>query len=463
MYATTADASLIAAPYQNGSSRTGMDRRVLFIAYQFPPVGGAGVQRVTKFIKYLNRSQWRTSVLTVANPSVPLYDDSLAADIPEQTIVRRAPTWEPSYAVKSVVSAGNGHANHFPGRAKGVLKGLIRRLSNMLLQPDPQVLWLPQAIREGRRLLKEVSHQAIVASGPPFSTFLVGSALSRRTGIPLVLDYRDEWDLSNAYLENKRLGLVSRFLQRRLQQRVVRSARAMVATTKASAQALERIRGIAGSSASVQWIYNGFDPEDFPAAAGFGPRPETCCRLVYVGTLWELTSIAPLVEGIEALADLRPDLVGRLELVVAGRCTGPQEQLLGRLKRLPCRVVRHAYLPHDQAVDLMASAHRLCVLLADLPGADRVVPAKLFEYMARRQPILAVAPRGELWDLLANYPAAQCVPPEDKDTLIQCLAGDIARPCQAPAPSPHIWDSRAFSRPYQAEQLAKLLNRLCRP
>src|SRR5436309_676692 len=85
-----------------------MDQRVLFVAYQFPPVGGAGVQRITKFVKYLPYHGWRASVLTVANPSVPVMDDSLSADIPPGTIVRRAQTLEPGYALKAVVSAGGG-------------------------------------------------------------------------------------------------------------------------------------------------------------------------------------------------------------------------------------------------------------------------------------------------------------------------------------------------------------------
>src|SRR5207253_1449493 len=78
------------------------------------------------------------------------------------------------------------------------LKNVLRRIANVVLQPDPQVLWLPQAIREGKRFLREVPHQAIVATGPPFSSFLVGAALARYTGLPLVLDYRDEWNLCNS-------------------------------------------------------------------------------------------------------------------------------------------------------------------------------------------------------------------------------------------------------------------------
>src|SRR5262249_18776022 len=84
-----------------------MTKRVLFIAYLYPPVGGAGVQRAAKFVKYLPQFGWLPTVLTVSNPSVPLFDESLAGDVAGETAVRRARTWEPSYALKSVVSAGS--------------------------------------------------------------------------------------------------------------------------------------------------------------------------------------------------------------------------------------------------------------------------------------------------------------------------------------------------------------------
>ena len=33
-------------------------KKVLIISYYFPPVGGAGVQRVLKFVKYLPQVGW---------------------------------------------------------------------------------------------------------------------------------------------------------------------------------------------------------------------------------------------------------------------------------------------------------------------------------------------------------------------------------------------------------------------
>ncbi|MCI0408957.1 MAG: group 1 glycosyl transferase, partial [Acidobacteria bacterium] len=184
---------------RSGSSG-GASRRVLFVAYQFPPVGGVGVQRVTKFVKYLPGYGWGTSVLTVANPSVPLIDQALLGDIPEGTLIRRARTWEPRYWMKAMVAAEKSAA--VEGGLVRQSRNVIRRTANLLLQPDPQILWVPPAVREGRRLIADVPHAAIVASAPPFSTFLVGRILARKSSLPLVLDYRDEWGLTNQLEQN---------------------------------------------------------------------------------------------------------------------------------------------------------------------------------------------------------------------------------------------------------------------
>lgn len=46
-------------------------KRVLIVAYYFPPSGGPGVQRVLKFVKYLPEFGWEPAVLTVADGDFP--------------------------------------------------------------------------------------------------------------------------------------------------------------------------------------------------------------------------------------------------------------------------------------------------------------------------------------------------------------------------------------------------------
>lgn len=396
-------------------------RRLLLVAYQFPPVGGAGVQRVTKFVKYLPQFGWQVTVLTVKNPSVPILDESLLRDIPAETVLARATTWEPGYAFKSLVAGANTPAAPtLQSVLRSSVKNAARRIANSLLQPDPQVLWVPNAIHMGRELLRNQPYDAILASGPPFSTFLVGQALSSQSGVPLAVDYRDEWDLANKYMENRKFGRLASFIQRRQQVRVLRSASAVIATTRASSARLQSAIERAGSRAQASCIYNGFDPDDFAVAAGNGVErsPHGPLRIVYVGTLWKLTSMAPFGDALRVMASRLPDLGRRLKLVVAGRRTPEEQQELASIQAATGCVEELPYVEHQEAVSLMRSADILLANLADLPGTDRVLPAKAFEYLAVRRPILALTPRGELWNLLQQHPGTALFNPAN--------TGDIA-------------------------------------
>ena len=433
-------------------------KRVLVVAYVFPPVGGAGVQRVTKFVKYLPRYRWLPSVLTVANPSVPVFDRSLGAEIPRDTILRYARSREPGYGLKKAVSGGSQKDGRHTAWLRRWMKALVRGASNLVLQPDSQILWWPEAVREGMRLLGEIQHDAIFVTAPPFSSLLVGASLSRRTGLPLILDYRDEWGISNKYWENKLRDPVSGWLQSRMQRNVMRAASALVATTRASAESLEQIARQAGADVQVTSIYNGFDSADLRAVETALPHHRQRYRLAYVGTLWNLTSVEPLVRAVETLAAEELELAGGLELVFTGRRTAPQDEWLDRLDRLPCRVIRQSYLDHSGVIELMHAADGLCLLLSDVPHAGRVVPAKVFEYLAVRRPIVSITPPGEVSELLGECPFANIHTPRDIRGIAQTLAREIRRFRDGTRPEFPSWDVSQFDRQNLTGELAGLLD-----
>ncbi len=441
-------------------------KRVLFVAYLFPPVGGVGVHRATKFVKYLPEFGWDCSVLTASNPSAPLFDESLLKNIPADTIIRKAKTYEPGYAMKSMVSASNGTAQKsgLKSAILGGVKSVARMVSNFVLQPDAQILWRPQAMREGLKLLREIPHDAIIATGPPFSSFLVGAALAKKTGVPLMLDYRDEWSISNAYWENKQQGRLSNWLQTRMQRKAVLAAQSLLATTPSSAEAVADFARQAGSTAPSTHIYNGFDPDDF-AAHDAAPiikkdygRGTDLYRMSFIGTLWNLNSIAPLVEAICQLAAANPQLVTHLELVCAGRKTADQEAHLDRLNGLPCHVVRLPFVEHSEAVQLMRASDALLMLNTDLPETKRIINAKTFEYMAAKRPVFVVAPEGDVWDILRDLPGTVLCAPSAVDTISERLGLEIERHrCSVHHHDDH-WNIARFERRHLAGELANLLD-----
>ena len=69
-------------------------RKVLVLAYRFPPQGGGGVQRTLKFVKYLPQQGWLPIVQTVSNPYWPLQDPTLLSEIPSFVKVHGTRTFE---------------------------------------------------------------------------------------------------------------------------------------------------------------------------------------------------------------------------------------------------------------------------------------------------------------------------------------------------------------------------------
>ncbi len=470
-------------------------KRVLLVAYSFPPVGGAGVQRPAKWVKYLQQFGWDVTVLTVENPSVPLLDESLLQEIPASVPIIKARTLEPGYRLKQAMIGSTSPAtnatasqsqptSHKPGifqrmvaRLLSFAKRCAKQCATTLLQPDAQRLWLPGAWKVACQALEETPHDALLVTAPPYSSFLLGQRLARKYHLPLILDYRDEWDLSSKYLENSPGGWYARFTQQRMQQAVLKSASAVIATTNASSAALRGQLKSLGLDTPIETIYNGFDTTDFASVSAPESSSSTTdrqpalpsasadrFRLVYTGTLWNLTDIQPVVRALELVCSHSPEIASNIELTVIGRKTPEQSQLLTRLAGLPCQIISRDYCPHAEVLGYQSQADSLLLLLSDVPGAERVVPAKLFEYLATRKQILAVVPPGETAEIVQTFHARSHFPPGDPQAIANWLIEQVRLKATSSSPEKSSFPEEellAYSRSRQTAQLAKLLSDVC--
>src|SRR5262245_19181969 len=74
-----------------GQPRSDIMKRVLFIAYLFPPIANSGTQRSLKFVKYLSHHGWDPIVLTAAHFDGHQIDERLLDEIPAGLRVERVP------------------------------------------------------------------------------------------------------------------------------------------------------------------------------------------------------------------------------------------------------------------------------------------------------------------------------------------------------------------------------------
>ncbi len=386
----------------------------LVVSYNFPPVGGAGVQRVVKLVKYLPEFGVSTTVLTVSNPSVPLRDEALLRDIPLGTRIVRAATLEPGYAAKQVV-----WENHAASNVSLLQRGrrLAIRAARQALVPDPQVLWLPAAAVTIRQELRMKAVNCVLISGPPFSQFLLAPlvrASSRRTAV--VVDYRDEWSTTRSTYEML-TGSLSRRVGTALEHVTLHAAHFVVTATEEFRENLLKNHSFLRPDRVVA-IPNGYDPDDFPEETG--EKTKDRLTLTYAGTVFKLTSPAGLLAAIRLLHEREPQLAKLLSVRFIGRIVQTEQQHFTGLERIGIECV--GYVPHDRVIGELSRCHVTLCILDDALGVERIYPAKIFELMRLSQPVLALTREGALSRLVRTHNLGVVIPPRAVERVAEQLS-----------------------------------------
>ena len=408
-------------------------KRLLLISYLWPPASGAGVHRPVKFARYLGRFGWDPLVLTARRPAALAHDPGLAANLPPELEVVRLFNLEAG-------GGGNGAAAGAPAGWRSWLAGL--------LFPDRHVLWLATGLPRALAAARKGRVRAVLATAPPFTSLVLGWLVARRMGLPLVLDFRDVWSgfYSRGYQPGK-AGRLRLELTRRLEGRLVRGAAAVITASPSHARELARLYG--GPPDKFTWIPNGFDPADF--AGEPPPAPEGGkFTLLYTGTIFRVTSLRHLWAGLELLDQ---DERARLRVKVVGRAAGGEVTDPG----LPgLEVVVSGHLDHAEVVRQQRAASALVLTLEEMPGSWRVIPSKLYEYLAARRPILALTAPGEASAIVEACHAGRVVPPGDPGAVAQVLRSWLEQPPPPPPPPPALFD-----RVEQTRLLSQVLARAC--
>jgi len=423
--------------------------RALIVAYAFPPTGGAGVQRISKMVKYLPSHGVRPSVLTVSNPSVPVTDESLLKDLPTDLEVIRARTFEPAYGAKK--AAWEAQTETKPTLKKRAVK-LASGFARQLMYPDVQMLWVPGASAALARTMLSAPPDVVLFSGPPFSPFLLAPLAHTRSAV--VLDYRDEWSTIRKTYEMTGSAL-ARVIGDPLEALLLKRADMVTtATEEFRLGLLERFPFLAPDS--VVAIPNGYDRDDFPANL---PGPPTDKLVIsYVGTIFKLVSPQGLLNAVRKLHAREPELAKLLHLRFIGRIVDSELPFFEGMESMG--VERVGYVAHDEAVKALATSHLICVLLDEVDGVERIYPAKIFEAMAIGRPTLTLTPKvSALARLVQKHKVGDLLTPRDEEGICTYLVAKLRafRDGDRGVPAPTSVDIESFDRRNTAGDFARVM------
>ena len=339
-----------------------------------------------------------------------------------------------------------------PARLLRVLRRLrLNKLLELLLWPDESIFWLLPALRASRRLTRELTPRAIVVFMMPYSTGLVGSMLSRRAGLPLIVNLDDSLTCSDMHPHfPTRLHYL---MARGLEDFYARRADATIYVSETNLQAI-RSRLPDVDPQRFHLVRYGADSAEVVAP----PSQSADFEIAYVGAMtgwWSLIDSAdgPLKAIYGAWSRLgryqrtaldprssSPAFIGRAIL----QATSEHPDWNGRVKiaiygnPYPAGLVSHALadsgvdrvvsvappVPHDEVPALLARADLLFLTLPGRKDGSRGgrISAKTYEYLTTNRPILAAVPHGENWDYLADKPGVWLVEPDDTSSMRAVVA-----------------------------------------
>ena len=422
----------------------GRPRSVLVIAAEFPPLGGGGVIRVTKLVKYLSRLGWDVDVVCSDEPLADAVDHTLLEELPAAVTVHRVRP--PLHGVARAATAGA--KRRLPRQAVWFRTLFRARQATRAALAIPD-RWLPWALTIGRtQHRRQAPPSIIIGSGPPHSVHVAGAMLSRRWHVPYVADLRDEWTLRP--LTRSRLPW-RRAIERRLERWCLARAAAVVVVSDASRERYEaRYPSLRGR---IEVIPNGYDPEDF-AAPPAASSPRQTLTLGYSGSFQVGTDVRPLFEGIGAA--VAAGVGGR---AVRFEMVGPflPEQVgLARDVIASDALTVGSFVPHRAALALMTDWDVLCVVATD---GSASLAGKLYECLALRRPIVVVAPEGPATRLVTELGAGTVADPRDARSIRAAIEAALAMAGPGfVGPSENAL--APFDRRRQAERWSQLLDTL---
>lgn len=405
-------------------------RRVLIVAFQFPPFGGgSGLLRVLKFCRYLPESGWQPIVLT-ANPRV--YENlemSLMSEIRPDVQVTRA------FALDTQKHLSIGG-----------------RYARWMSLPDRWVSWIVGAIPAGWKLIRRNDVDVIMSTFPITTAVLIGLILHKLSGKLWIVDFRDPMTEDN-YPNDPAIHKVWRSIEAL----TIRHASFFTFTSKSAMQDyLRRYPQLRVAQCRV--IPNGYDEEDFQFLSLRGKQNGLPLRLLHAGVIYpDERDPRPF---FKALARLKASgEISEANLRIELRASGSEEYYESLLRKLGVNDLVHLLpsLPYRESLQNSSEADAL--LLIQAANCDHQIPAKAYEYLRLRKPILALTSHtGDTAALLREGGGATILDLADEEEICEGLPRFLRAVGNSSHPLPNSDFAKHYSRQNQTHELASCLN-----
>ena len=383
--------------------------RVLIVAADFAPSATVGAKRPTGVAIELARQGVAPVVATLHRRCIISYDDSRELGNDQKITVlplRCNSIWHHSQAWRSAP----------PGwrRLFAVISRTVARATYPAIPIDPMYPWATFGVRQVVRHLSSNPVDIIWATMPTFSSMVLARRVSKQTGIPFVLDYRDIPDEDDNSPRSKQL--------RRIQSQALQECAGL--TYVAPDQMDDLVHRYPFLQTKPNRLVYNFFGDPFVSACGTATSLP-CRTIVYGGSLYGGERKADVF--VRALARVQSDR--RPVFFFWG--SRPEQTAIRDLfcsAQIESSLSTADTLPHAEFIQNCHAAAIQLMLVGRGRRHTGTIPGKLYDYLATNKPILVVGPEncraGQLVESLnRGIAAADDCPEHVKESIEMLLEG----------------------------------------
>jgi glycosyltransferase involved in cell wall biosynthesis len=359
-------------------------KKILIVTYYWPPAGGPGVQRWLKFVKYLPDFGIQPIVYIPENPTYPIVDEQLVAEVSKDVIIVKQKIKEP-YRLAAFFSKKNTQkisSGIIPNKKKqGFMERLLLWVRGNLFIPDARVLWVKPSVAFLESYIKEHSIDVLITTGPPHSLHLIGLALQEKVGVKWVADFRDPWT-TIGYHKDLNLSPKAEQKHKQLERTVLQKADLILVTSPTTQKEFQAI-----TLQPIEVITNGYDTEKIDKQ----PLDEKF-TLAHIGSLLSERNPKILWKVLQELCNEYPQFKADFQLKLIGKVS---QEVLDSLQEfhLIDHLTNLGYLSHLEAVTEQRKSQVLLLIEIDRLDTRCIIPGKLFEYLVSERPIIGIGPK----------------------------------------------------------------------
>jgi len=380
---------------------------VLILANRYPPANSSGVFRTLFFCNHIAaRGNYKLHIVTLdalSHSQGQALDEKLLEQVSDLISVERTKSWSARESLitfkrwLSAKASSKSEVNHERDNKNDKQeKPFLRTIKDVFTDevlsfPDQDIGWLPFVYKKSVKVVQQNNIKLIYSSGGPWTSHIAAYLISKRTGIPFVLDYRDPW-YGNPFHANK--SRTFKHISLMVEKKIVGRAAQVICNTN---NLKEFYVNEFGNEEKFVFIPNGW--ESTYENIKYRTATRDCIVISHAGGLYGNRSPNNFIKAVVNLISKKK--IGKIQVQLIGAEDNVNkyiEEEFGSewLKEIFMVIPR---VQHGVCLDYLMKSD---VLLLFQQGTRLQVPRKLYEYIAMQLPILAICDEGETRDIIVN-------------------------------------------------------------